>query len=152
MPHLRTAGRHRKPATIGLVALLGIAGATATAIALSSPASNAATESCTGLDTALQNNLGFIASQQAAPDAQSAARITNRQAVVDQIQQRRQAAGCAGKVAVNQAAVQCAAVAGAADGTAVADKKNAAQDGMAEQNGAAQNGMADENGAAPCPR
>ena len=99
MPHARSTGRHRKPATIGLVALLGVAGATATAIALSSPASNAATENCGGLDTALQNNLTFIAGQQANPDAQSAARIANRQAVVDLIQQRRQVAGCTANVA-----------------------------------------------------
>ncbi|WP_396278848.1 hypothetical protein [Kibdelosporangium aridum] len=46
------------------------------------------------MDKALQNNLNFIAGQQANPDAQSAARIANRQAVVDLIQQRRQAAGC----------------------------------------------------------
>ncbi|HWO66181.1 MAG TPA: hypothetical protein VNO31_39725 [Umezawaea sp.] len=59
--------------------------------------SNAATEDCGGLDTALQNNLTFIAGQQANPDAQSDARIANRQAVVDQIQQRRAVAGCTGQ-------------------------------------------------------
>jgi hypothetical protein len=57
------------------------------------PAPQAA-ESCDGLDTALRNNLDFIAAQRAAPDAQSQARIANRQAVVDLIQQRRDAAGC----------------------------------------------------------
>jgi hypothetical protein len=57
-----------------------------------------AAESCQGLDTALQNNLNFIAGQQANPDAQSEARIANREAVVDQIQQRRQVAGCTGDV------------------------------------------------------
>src|SRR5205807_1011494 len=51
---------------------------------------------CQGLDTALQNNLNFIAGQKANPDAQSAARIANRQAVVDNIQARRKAAGCTG--------------------------------------------------------
>ncbi|MEQ0557537.1 hypothetical protein ABJI51_00545 [Amycolatopsis sp. NEAU-NG30] len=105
MPRLST-GRHRKQATIGLAALLGVAGVTATAIALSSPAGNAAEapkENCAGLDTALQNNLTFIAGQQANPDAQSAARIANRQAVVDLIQQRRQAAGCTANVAANAA-------------------------------------------------
>ncbi|WP_414636221.1 hypothetical protein [Actinophytocola sp.] len=56
-------------------------------------------ESCAGLDQALQNNLNFIAAQQADPDAQSAARIANRQAVVDQLQQRRQAAGCTTNIA-----------------------------------------------------
>jgi hypothetical protein len=82
--------------------LLGVSGITATAIALSSPAGNAAEapkENCAGLDTALQNNLNFIAGQQANPDAQSAARIANRQAVVDLIQQRRQVAGCTANVA-----------------------------------------------------
>jgi hypothetical protein len=80
MPRL-SSGRHRKQATVGLAALLGVAGVTATAIALSSPAGNAAEapkENCAGLDTALRNNLNFIAGQQANPDAQSAARITNR--------------------------------------------------------------------------
>ncbi len=103
MPRL-SSGRHRKQATVGLAALLGVAGVTATAIALSSPAGNAAEapkENCGGLDTALQNNLNFIAGQQAAPDAQSAARIANRQAVVDLIQQRRQVAGCTANVAAN---------------------------------------------------
>ena len=103
MPRL-SSGRHRKQATVGLAALLGVAGITATAIALSSPAGNAAEapkENCGGLDTALQNNLNFIAGQQAAPDAQSAARIANRQAVVDLIQQRRQVAGCTANVAPN---------------------------------------------------
>jgi hypothetical protein len=103
MPRL-SSGRHRKQATVGLAALLGVAGVTATAIALSSPAGNAAEapkENCAGLDTALQNNLNFIAGQQANPDAQSAARIANRQAVVDQIQQRRKVAGCTANVAAN---------------------------------------------------
>ncbi|MET9001996.1 hypothetical protein [Amycolatopsis sp. Hca4] len=103
MPRL-SSGRHRKQATVGLAALLGVAGVTATAIALSSPAGNAAEapkENCGGLDTALQNNLNFIAGQQANPDAQSAARIANRQAVVDLIQQRRQVAGCTANVAPN---------------------------------------------------
>jgi len=103
MPRL-SSGRHRKQATVGLAALLGVSAITATAIALSSPAGNAAEapkENCGGLDTALQNNLTFIAGQQANPDAQSAARIANRQAVVDLIQQRRQVAGCTANVAAN---------------------------------------------------
>ncbi|MEV4318725.1 hypothetical protein [Actinocrispum sp. NPDC049592] len=55
-------------------------------------------EDCGGLDQALKNNLNFIAGQQANPDSQSAARIANRQAVVDQIQSRRKAAGCTSNV------------------------------------------------------
>ena len=62
-------------------------------------------ESCDGLDTALRNNLTFIADQQRAPDSQSAARIANRQAVVDLIQQRRRVAGCTANVVANGGAV-----------------------------------------------
>jgi hypothetical protein len=59
-------------------------------------------ESCQGLDTALRNNLNFIDGQLRSPDAQSAARIANRQAVVDLIQQRRRAAGCTANVTADQ--------------------------------------------------
>jgi hypothetical protein len=97
MSLFKSNGRHRKQATIGLAAVLGVAGIATAAIAFSSGSSEAA-ESCQGLDTALQSNLTFIAGQQATPDAQSDARIANRQAVVDEIQQRRQAAGCTGNV------------------------------------------------------
>ena len=135
MPRL-SSGRHRKQATIGLAALLGVSGITAAAIALSSPAGNAAEapkENCGGLDTALQNNLNFIAGQHAAPDAQSAARIANRQAVVDLIQQRRQAAGCAANVAANNGqAAQAPGNSGNAPGKAQAPgqvKKNQNQAG-----------------------
>lgn len=58
----------------------------------------APTENCAGLDTALRNNLDFIAAQRADPDAQSEARIANRREVVKQIQQRRQVAGCTGTI------------------------------------------------------
>ena len=97
MPLFGSNGRHRKRASIGLAALVGAVGITAAAIAISTGTSQAA-ESCDGLDTALQNNLNFIAAQQATPDAQTEARIANRLAVVDQLQQRRQAAGCGGDV------------------------------------------------------
>jgi hypothetical protein len=88
---------HRKRTTIGLAAVLGVTGVAAVAIAFSGGTSQAA-ESCQGLDTALQNNLNFIAAQQANPDAQSEARIANREAVVAQLQQRRAVAGCTGNV------------------------------------------------------
>jgi hypothetical protein len=88
-------GRHRKRASLGLAALATAAGVAAAVVAFSGGNGEAsAAESCQGLDTALRNNLSFIAQQQAAPDAQSAARIANREAVVDQLQQRRQVAGC----------------------------------------------------------
>src|SRR5689334_2615911 len=117
MPRLGISGRHRTRSTIGLVALLAVAGVTAALIAVNSPGSNAATtalsQSCSVLDTALQNNQNFIAGQQAKPDAQSAARVINRQAVVDLIQQRLTADGCAANgAAADKAAataVNCAA-------------------------------------------
>ena len=100
--------RHRKPAMIGAGAMLAIAAVAGGIFAFSGTDSNAA-EDCGGLDQALQNNLTFIAGQQANPDAQSDARIANRQAVVNLINQRRQAAGCGNDVQAkpeaNQAAV-----------------------------------------------
>jgi hypothetical protein len=145
MPRL-SSGRHRKRATIGLAALLGVSGITATAIALSGPASNAAEapkENCAGLDTALRNNLTFIAGQQANPDAQSAARIANRQAVVDLIQQRRQVAECtANVVADNGQATQAPAQAPAQQAPA---QQAPAQQAPAQQAPAQQQ---NQNGAA----
>jgi hypothetical protein len=94
-----TNGRHRKRATFGLAALVAAAGIAVGAVAVNGGNDEAAAaESCQGLDTALQNNLNFIAGQQANPDAQSEARIANREAVVAQIQQRREVAGCTGEV------------------------------------------------------
>ena len=89
--------RHRKPAMIGAGAMLAVAAVAGGIFAFSGTNSNAA-EDCGGLDQALQNNLNFIAGQQANPDAQSDARIANRQAVVNLINQRRAAAGCGGNV------------------------------------------------------
>jgi rare lipoprotein A (peptidoglycan hydrolase) len=96
------AARHRKRAAIGAAAVLAVTGIAAAAFAFSTADSQAATENCGGLDTALRNNLNFIAGQQANPDAQSAGRIANRQAVVDLIQQRRTVAGCTAQVAADQ--------------------------------------------------
>lgn len=81
-----------------LMALMGVAVVLGGGIFLLSTRQGHAGESCAGLDTALQNNLNFIAQQRANPDAQSAARIANRQAVVDLIQQRRKVAGCTANV------------------------------------------------------
>ncbi|RPF32971.1 hypothetical protein [Streptomyces sp. TLI_185] len=49
---------------------------------------------CQGLATALGNNQKFIDGQKAAPDAQSAARIANREAVIAQIKVQQKASGC----------------------------------------------------------
>ena len=88
----RMSGRTRK-------LLIGVAAATLAggAFAVSTGMSSAG-ENCAGLDGALRNNLDFIAAQRANPDALSEARIANRQAVVDLINQRRATAGCTGNV------------------------------------------------------
>jgi hypothetical protein len=93
-------GRTRK-LIIGLAATALAGGAFAISTGMSS-----AGENCTGLDQALQNNLNFIAGQRANPDALSDARIANRQAVVDLINQRRAAAGCTGAVGAQPPAAQ----------------------------------------------
>ncbi|WP_217552667.1 septal ring lytic transglycosylase RlpA family protein [Streptomyces sp. GbtcB6] len=49
---------------------------------------------CSGLATALGNNQKFIADQKANPDAQSSARIANREAVIAQIKVQQKASGC----------------------------------------------------------
>jgi hypothetical protein len=103
--------RHRKPAMIGAGAMLAVAAVAGGIFAFSGTDSNAA-EDCGGLDTALQNNLNFIAGQQANPDAQSEARIANRQAVVNLINQRRKAAGCGNNVQSQQPAKGQAATSG----------------------------------------
>jgi hypothetical protein len=95
-------GRTRK-LIIGLAATALAGGAFAVSTGISS-----AGENCTGLDQALQNNLNFIAGQRANPDPQSDARIANRQAVVDLINQRRAVAGCTGNVQAQQPAAPAA--------------------------------------------
>ena len=50
---------------------------------------------CQGLAPALGNNERFIAGQRADPDAQSEARIANREAVIAQIKVQQEASGCA---------------------------------------------------------
>ncbi|MGW4545543.1 hypothetical protein ACWEN4_04080 [Streptomyces violaceorubidus] len=50
---------------------------------------------CQGLATALGNNQRFIEGQRADPDAQSQARIENREAVVAEIERQQAASGCA---------------------------------------------------------
>ncbi len=65
-------------------------------IAIATTGTSQASVACDGLATALSNNQKFIADQQANPDAQSAARIANRQAVIKEIQAKQKAAGCSG--------------------------------------------------------
>ncbi|WP_410600148.1 hypothetical protein [Amycolatopsis sp. lyj-90] len=140
---MNSAGKHRKRATIGIASVLGVAAIAAAMFAVSTP-DGQASESCQGLDTALRNNLNFIAGQQADPDALSEARIANRQAVVDLIQQRRQAATCTevvqadgGKQEQNQAADEAEK---AAEQDAGMDDAMAGEDEAADQEAAAAGG------------
>ncbi|MFJ9243031.1 hypothetical protein [Streptomyces sp. NPDC101776] len=104
MSRRRTASTKKKLAL--LVTAAAVAGGGAFALATTSNASqstaqNAKTLSapnstvCQGLATALGNNQSFIAGQKASPDAQSAARIANREAVIAQIKVQQKASGCA---------------------------------------------------------
>ncbi|NUL15175.1 hypothetical protein, partial [Streptomyces lunaelactis] len=65
-------------------------------MAATSNAAQTAAEStvCQGLATALGNNERFIADQKADPDAQSEARIANREAVIAQIEVQQKASDC----------------------------------------------------------
>ncbi|MFI2435655.1 hypothetical protein [Streptomyces sp. NPDC018693] len=82
-----------------LVSAASVAGGGAFVLASTSnaaqpPQTAAQSSVCQGLATALGNNERFIEGQRAAPDAQSEARIANRQAVVEQIKVQQKASGC----------------------------------------------------------
>ena len=103
MSRRRTVGTKKKIAL--LVSAAAVAGAGAFVMANTSnaaqtpqnatPLSAANSTVCQGLATALGNNQKFIDGQRAAPDAQSEARIANREAVIAQIKVQQKASGCA---------------------------------------------------------
>ncbi|MER5579651.1 hypothetical protein [Streptomyces massasporeus] len=99
MSRRRTLGTKKKIAL--LLSAATVAGGGAFVMASTSnaspPAPKSASEStvCLGLATALGNNQKFIADQRANPDAQSEARIANREAVVAEIKRKQEASGCA---------------------------------------------------------
>ncbi|WP_371597589.1 hypothetical protein [Streptomyces sp. NBC_00564] len=96
MSRRRTLSTKKK--LVLLVSAAAVAGGGAFAFAATSNASsvqNAATSTvCQGLATAFGNNETFIADQRANPDAQSEARIANREAVLAQIKVQQEASGC----------------------------------------------------------
>ncbi|MFF8318379.1 hypothetical protein ACF06V_14565 [Streptomyces bobili] len=97
MSRRRTLGTKKKIALLVGAATVAGGGAfvmAATSNAAQSPQTAAESTVCQGLATALGNNQRFIEDQRAAPDAQSAARITNREAVVAQIKVQQEASGC----------------------------------------------------------
>ncbi|WP_020115896.1 hypothetical protein [Streptomyces canus] len=96
MSRRRTLGTKKKIAL--LVSAAAVAGGGAFAMASTSNAATPQTAAestvCQGLATALGNNQRFIEGQRAQPDAQSAARIANREAVIAQIRVQQKASGC----------------------------------------------------------
>ena len=85
----------RKKAALAVSAAL-VAGGAAFALASTGNAAPVAQNAqvCQGLETAIANNQKFIDGQRAAPDAQSEARIANREAVIAEIRRKEAASGC----------------------------------------------------------
>jgi hypothetical protein len=98
MSRRRTLSTKKKLALLASAATVAGGGAfvmAATSNAAQSPQTAAESSVCQGLATALGNNQRFIDGQKAAPDAQSEARIANREAVIAQIKVQQEASGCA---------------------------------------------------------
>ncbi|AZQ34281.1 hypothetical protein EJ357_12970 [Streptomyces cyaneochromogenes] len=99
MSRRRTLGTKKKLALLVSAATVAGGGAfvmASTSNASQTPTVKSAADSsvCQGLATALGNNQRFIEGQKASPDAQSAARIANREAVIQQIKVQQEASGC----------------------------------------------------------
>ncbi|PSM41255.1 hypothetical protein C6Y14_20895 [Streptomyces dioscori] len=138
MSRRRTLGTKKKIAL--LVSAAAVAGGGAFALAATSnatPATNSAKSTaqssvvCGGLATALGNNEKFIEGQRTAPDAQSEARIANREAVIAQIKVQQEASGCT--VGESDATVGEGGGAGTGDGTGAGTEAPPAASAPAEQ-------------------
>jgi hypothetical protein len=101
MSRRRTLGPKKRLALTAAAAV--VAGGGAFALAATSNASQVdqgaqggaqSSAACDGLTTALANNQKFIDGQKANPDAQSEARIANREAVIAEIKRKQEASGC----------------------------------------------------------
>ncbi|MFJ5275510.1 hypothetical protein [Streptomyces parvulus] len=115
MSRRRTLGTKKKVALLVSAAAVAGGGAfmAANASNATPAAQNAQTRSaqdstvCQGLATAVGNNQRFIDDQRANPDAQSEARIANREAVIAEIGRQQAASGCtAGESAQDSQASQ----------------------------------------------
>ncbi|MEW2423047.1 hypothetical protein AB0911_21125 [Streptomyces nigra] len=153
MSRRRTVSTKKKIAL--LVSAATVAGGGAFVMASTSNASQAPSATvksaadstvCQGLATALGNNQRFIDGQRANPDAQSEARIANREAVIKQIKVQQEASGCAvGESAQGSQAAQPSAPAGGAAGNGGEAAGNA---GAGQNAGNAGNGNAGGGAAA----
>ncbi|MFK4102782.1 hypothetical protein ACI2L1_22395 [Streptomyces sp. NPDC019531] len=97
MSRRRTLGTKKKIALLVSAAAVAGGGAflmASTSNAAQGPQTAAESTVCQGLATALGNNQRFIEGQQTSPDAQSAARIANREAVIAQIKVQQKASNC----------------------------------------------------------
>lgn len=101
MSRRRTLGPKKKLALLLSAATVAGVGAfvmatTSNASQPTAPTTRSAADStvCQGLATALGNNQKFIEGQRADPDAQSEARIANREAVIAEIELKQRASGC----------------------------------------------------------
>ncbi|MFD3455653.1 hypothetical protein ACFWVC_26195 [Streptomyces sp. NPDC058691] len=131
--------RKRRLGTKQKIALMTGAATLAGGFAVATMASGHASVVCDGLDQAIRNNQAFIAGQRANPDAQSAARIANREAVIQQINVQRQASGCGAAPAAPAppAAAPAAPPAAPAAGQGQGQGQNQAQPPAAPPAGAA---------------
>lgn len=131
MSRRRTLGTKKKIALLVSAATVAGGGAfvmASTSNASQTPTVKSAADStvCQGLATALGNNQKFIDGQKANPDAQSAARIANREAVIAQIKVQQEASGCvAGESAQDSQAAQPSAPAGGAGNAGAGNTGNA---------------------------
>ncbi|MGW2615320.1 hypothetical protein [Streptomyces sp. NPDC001500] len=158
MSRRRTVGTKKKIAL--LVSAAAVAGAGAFVMANTSnaaqtpqnatPLSAANSTVCQGLATALGNNQKFIDGQRAAPDAQSEARIANREAVIAQIKVQQKASGCAVGESAQDSQTGGSQAGGAQAGGAQAGGAQAggAQTAQPSQAASAPAGNAGNNGAA----
>ncbi|MFF5545867.1 RlpA-like double-psi beta-barrel domain-containing protein [Streptomyces olivaceoviridis] len=150
MSRRRTLGTKKKLAL--LVGAAAVAGGGAFALASTSNAAQGPQDArtlsagdstvCQGLATALGNNERFIADQKAKPDAQSAARIANRQAVVEQIKVQQKASGCT----VGESAQGSQAAQGGDAGQSAGPQDGGQQAGGVQQDGGQQAGGAQQGG------
>ncbi|WP_406416665.1 hypothetical protein [Streptomyces sp. NBC_01614] len=157
MSRRRTLSPKKKLALLLSAATVAGGGAfvmASTSNASQTPTVKSAAEStvCQGLATALGNNERFIEGQRADPDAQSEARIANREAVIAQIKVQQEASGCGvGESAQDSQASQPAPSAPAGDaGDAGAGDAGAGEAGAGDAGnaGAGEAGNAGDGGGA----
>jgi rare lipoprotein A (peptidoglycan hydrolase) len=146
MSRRRTLGTKKKIAL--LVSAVTVAGGGAfvmasTSNAAQTPKSAAESTACLGLATALSNNQKFIADQRANPDAQSEARIANREAVVAEIERKQEASGCVvGESAQDSQTAQPSQPAQSAQASEPAQSAEASQPAQSDPAGNAGDGAA----------